>query len=304
MTRKNRNLLVWFLGLLIINVVFALTGEKSSGVSFDENLFIVQDTSSIEQVQVGEVTLTRSGSDWVVNNKYAADHGLQRLLFSMLQRIKVKRPVEVEPKDIVKVSIVGGEENTFELFGNSTKTRTYSKFPDDDQVYEVHIPGYNEYLGGIFELNQDQWRDRLLVNATWRTVQNLSVKYEDPSAKNLEIAFDDQFFEVKGITPIDSNYVVEYLNQFEYFQVNEWVSTGRYPQYDSLVNTPSMATIQLESINESMPLEIKVFKKLPGDRFYIAKSSGQMFVIDERRMQNILKRPENFKYQEVLENKL
>lgn len=299
MSKRNRNLLIMFVTLAVANALFFLVSGKESAISFDENRFAIADTASIQSIKIGDrVKFEREAGQWKLNETYLVDQSLQRVLFSILQRVRVKKPVDVPVENALVVEVAGAEPMSFSVWGNSTKTKTYFSLVGDDQVYEVQIPGYNDYLGGIFELAPDQWRNRILVDGSWRTIQNLTLDYRNENQQDLQIKFVDQFFEVAGIMPLDSNLVVGYLNQFQKFQVNEWLSNGRLPRYDSLSRMPSMATFTLETINAQLPLTFDIYPKLEGDRFYLGMTGdNQMFVIDERRMSDLLASPQEFSYQ-------
>ena len=298
MTTHNRNLLVIFLGLLLVNVVFFFLGSQRSGVSFDENKFMVTDTTGISGIQIGEgVVLSKTTGTWRVNDQYPVDPSVRQLLFSILTRVKVKKPVEIAPEEGIEVSVGGASPLSFRVWGNPTKTKTYFALTGSEEVFEVHIPGYNEYLGGLFELRPAQWRDRLVIDASWRTIQKLTLDYQRSDDSDFTINFDKDFFVVQDIAPIDSNAVVNYLNLFEYFQTNEWLSTGRFEKYDSLSKMPPLATLTIEAIDQEAPVVLDIFPKLSGDRFYLLMTyEGSMLVVDDRRMREILLKKEDFKY--------
>ncbi|MEQ8473822.1 MAG: hypothetical protein RIC35_21680 [Marinoscillum sp.] len=295
MHKQNRNLLFVFLGLALVNVLFLLVGDSFRGVSFDEDKFVVNDTTNIFSIQIGDNELKKLDGEWIVNDTYPVDQSLKRVLFLIMQRVQVKKPVDVELTNAIEVKIAGEDPLSFTVSGNPTKTKTYFSLEGKDEVYEVEIPGYKEYVGGIFELNADQWRDRLVMNESWRTIQVLTLDYMDPEIDDVKITFDKDFFLVEDISPIDSNLVVNYLNQFQYFQANEWVSKGRFPKYDSLSVKPPLATLTIESINDEVPYILEIFPKMPGERFFLVKLYDQsMLVIDDRRMVNILLRKNDF----------
>ncbi len=296
MKDKNKKLLGVFLVLLVVNVAFFFVGRKPKGVSFDETRFTLKDTSGIRSIKLNEVLLSKNDQgQWLVGEQYRVDPNLDRLLISILSRVRVQKPVAVPLEEGVKVQISGSYPMTFHVWGNPTKTRTYFSMEGQDEVYQVQIPGYNEYVGGIFELNEDQWRDRLVLNESWRTIQKLELNYRDDAAQDLRIHFDKDFFLVDGVQRLDSNAVVEYLNQFQYFQANEWLSTGRLEPYDSLSMKPPLATLTIESINQELPMTLEIYPQLPGDRIYLLMTYDEsMFVVDDQRMSKILLENKDF----------
>ena len=300
MKGKNKKLLGVFVLLLISNLIFLFARGKSSGVSFNEQKFALMDTAGVSFIKLNNIKLSRGPQGhWLVDEEYSVDPNLDRLLFSILNRVRVQKPVEVPQEEGIKVEISGEQPMTYHVWGNPTKTRTYFSMEGDDEVYQVQIPGYNEYVGGIFELKKDQWRDRLVLNESWRTIQNLQLNYLDESKKDINIKFDKDFFLVEGVQQLDSNAVVEYLNQFQYFQVNEWVSKGRFEQYDSLSTKPVLAKLTIESINYDLPIMLEIYPKLPGDRIYLVMTYDEsMFVVDDRRMSQILLQNKDFEIED------
>lgn len=300
MKGKNKRLLLVFLALLVVNLAFLLVGGKSSGVSFDEQLFTVADTSGISAIQLNDVSLSREkNGQWLVNKDYAVDPNLSRLFFSILNRVRVQKPVDTPQEEGVKVAISGDHPMTFHVWGNATKTKTYFSLEGEEEVFQVQIPGYNEYVGGVFELAPDQWRDRLVLNESWRTIQKLHLDYLDEAREDLLISFDKDFFKVDGVQRLDSNAVINYLNQFQYFQANEWISEGRFARYDSLSTMPALATLTIESINSDMPTLLEIYPKLSGDRIYLVMAYDEsMFVVDDQRMSKMLLKNKDFEMED------
>lgn len=295
MTESNKRLLIIFLVLVGINVVFYFISQFKTTVSFDENRFTLTDTLSVQQIDIGDdVHLVKGDNGWEINEQYPMDRSLRRLLMSILSRVKVKKPVAIDVQEGETVEIHGDNPLSFTFWGNPTKTKTYFSLVGDKEVYEVHIPGYNEYLGSIFELTPDQWRDRLLLDASWRTIQNLSLDYQN-EVDDFSISFDKDFFVIPGVNRLDSNAVVDYLNQFQYFQCNEWISKGRFKRYDSLASMPPLAMLSIQTLSGKEPFLMEVFPKLPGERFHLVTTYDEsMMVIDENRIHGILRKKKDF----------
>ncbi|MEO9476157.1 MAG: hypothetical protein ABJG41_11495 [Cyclobacteriaceae bacterium] len=298
MEKKNKRLFGLIVLVLIINLVIFLLPGKGSKTTFDEHMFTVADTASVSSVQLtfGDkvVEMNRSDEGWELNGQHRMDEGLRRLLFSIMQRVRVKRPVHEAVKDGVKVKL---NNDSFMVSGNATQTKTY--FTKNGKSYEVEIPGYRDYLASIFELNADQWRDRLIFNGSWRTIQRLNLDYTESDEKDFEIGFNEEFFNVSGVNKLDSGFVVDYLNQFQYLQANERISRGRFPRYDSLVQTRPLATLTLESINYSAPETLIIYPSLEKEGFNLVKNSiGEMVILDRRRISNMLMSRDDFKLAE------
>ena len=105
------------------------------------------------------------------------------------------------------------------------------------------------------------------------------------SDKNLLIRFKETFYEVDGLTQIDSSAVVAYLNQFEYMQANERISAGFSPDYDSLSQTTPEVIISLSDIKYKLPIEIRIFPELPGQNIrLIMDQDDELMVFESKRI--------------------
>ncbi|WP_258105807.1 hypothetical protein [Marinoscillum sp. MHG1-6] len=300
MEKKNKLLLTLIMVVVAINLGLFLVPKKGSSVSFDERMFVLPDTASVDQISfVGEneYSLTESNGRWLVNEDNPVDEGLMRLLMSIMQRVRVKRPVAEVSQEGVKVIFGNNDANSFVVSGNATRTKTY--FTQGGKSYEVEIPGYRDYLASIFELHPDQWRDRLVLDESWRTIQELKLDYVEGDDRGFDIRFNDEFFVVENVSPIDSSGVVEYLNQFQYLQANERISVGRFPKYDTLAKATPLALLSIESINSLETMTYKIYEKLPGEGFHLVVGpDGEMLIFDQRRVSQILRKRDDFKLSE------
>ncbi len=297
MEKKNKRLLVVIAGLFILNFLLLSRGNSSASTDFDERMFSIQDTSSISSVHIGDVILRRAQDDkqqrWKVG-EYPADPAFVDHLLNVLLRVRVKKPVGTMTKGGVPIRIEGYEP--FDLAWNETKTKTF--FVRDEQGYEVEIPGFTDYLGGIFELEKDQWRDRLVYDGSWRTIQKLTLDYAADDQNDFAIEFEQDFFKISGVQEIDTAVMMNYLNQFEYFQANERISQGRIPAMDSLFQTEPLAELTIDDINQKTPITMIIFPRRPQDGFHLLLDpTGQMIAVDVQRTAQILMKKSDFQYE-------
>ena len=197
-------------------------------------------------------------------------------------------------RQIADVDFLGDYQENFQVLGDANATKTY--FLVADEGYQVEIPGYSDYVGAIFQLRKDQWRDRLVINGNWRSIQKLEVDYAG-EGEDLSIRFADAFFEVSLVDALDSNAVINYLNEFEFLRANERISPGRFPRLDSLAQTAPEAIITIDDIKGSEPLQLVIFPAIPGDQFrLVLDPNNLMAVFEEERVRALLRRPADFKY--------
>ncbi|XOV91211.1 MAG: hypothetical protein ACFHWX_13475 [Bacteroidota bacterium] len=303
MNKANKILLLAIALLILVNAwLFFADSLRSSGGA-DRTIFEVSDTSQVDLLEIigpeSTITLKRDGNQWRLNDDYQVDEGLRRLFFSILQRVRVRKPVDLIPSDSIHVKLDGGETAEFFVFSNPTKTRTYFYQPSTNESFEVEIPGYNEYLGGIFELAENQWRDRLVLDENWRTIKTIYLDYLDENIKDLSMAFSNNFFAVEGVSAIDSSAVIDYLNQFQLFEVNEIISGTRFPKYDSLSKTPPIAALTITSIKSTDPRQFMIFPPIQNMAYQlISDKNDQLMIVDSQRVSQILAKPADFQVKE------
>tara|TARA_B110000438_G_scaffold225640_1_gene219728 strand:- start:536 stop:1462 length:927 start_codon:yes stop_codon:yes gene_type:complete len=295
---RVRNIVLLGISLLLIILNLWLFNLKPALVSlnFDPDLFMIRDTTQIEKFQFHSKILDHYFSrqeGWKINNKFPSDPNLRKMLFTVSKRVKVSRALTGNEKEqLLKrneemgtsvILTVDGDERSYSVVGNANKTKTY--FIENQEVYQVDIPGYQDFLASIYELKRDQWRDRLVFNGNWRTIQKMEVIYPKKSDKNLLIRFKETFYEVDDLTQIDSSAVVAYLNQFEYMQANERISFGFSPAYDSLAQTPPEVIISLLDIKYKLPREIRIFPQLPGQNIrLIMDQDDELMIFESKRI--------------------
>ncbi len=289
MDRKIKRWLI-VIGLLVVaNVAVYFSGKSGSGVRFDEAQFAVRDTSSVKAISIGNIQL-RKETAWMVG-QYPADPAFVDHLLNVLLRVRVKKPVgEMSTEDAVAISV---NDRSFHFKPNDTKTRTY--FIEEGQGYEMEIPGFSDYVGGIFELAADQWRDRMVYNGSWRTIQLLTLDYTANDADDFEIRFEKDFFKIAGVAQLDTARMMDYLNQFQYFQANERLSLGRVPYLDSLAQTKPLAVLTIDDIQINQPITFTIFPRRPQDGFHLLLDpSGEMIAVDKPRTEMLLMRRGQF----------
>ncbi len=282
--------------LLVLNLGLVFTKGSLSRSSFDDELFAIQDIELVQSIEItknGElIKLARAENSWQLNDRFEADQNFMQVLFSLLSQVKVKRSVGTLDQEVagtIKITSTNGALY-FDFASDPLGTRSY--FVKDGTAYQVEVPGYRDNVVNIFQLSEDQWRDRMVFDGSWRTIQKLTL---DSKENELTITFNNQFFEVEGVAVIDSSGVVDYLNQFQVFQANEMLSEGRFPELDSLKATNPLATLRIEDIQNSDQIVFQIYPNLNGQPYHlVTKNDQSMMVFDQRRIQSILKSNQDF----------
>lgn len=239
------------------------------------------------------VVIEKTSDGWVLNDNYAVDESFFNTLLSVLQRIEIVRKIEGwkgEQLGNAEIEFDFNSRYRFAFTSNPTETKSY--FIQEGEAIQVTVPGYRDNVVDIFMLHPDKWRNRLVFDGSWRTIQKLEISRKDSGP--LEIVFDDKFFLVNGNPPQDSSRVVDYLNQFQYFEANEMISEGRFPRLDSLAKTEPFASIQIEDIKIEETVKLNIYRNLKGQGYHLVTNEDKMMVIDAERVRGLLPSSQDF----------
>ncbi len=309
---KSKGLIVLIIVLVIVNLGLYIWEPGKQSLSFNPGKFQISDTSSVENIRFfstgKNIEISRTSSGWKLNDSLAADKSILRVFLSVMSRVSIRRKLnsneyeELEkrlPESGINVSISQRSEiNEFEVLGSRNLTQTYFFDRENESAFEVEIPGYSDYLGGIFNLTKDQWRDRMVFSGNWRTIQSIELDYTKDQYTDLKIYFEGDFFKVEGLNEIDSNQVVAYFDQFINLQANEMIALENYPEFDSLVNTQHFLRITIDDINLQSSLILNVYPPIEnGSILLVTANNGNFMVFDRKRLENFFAQPVDFRYQ-------
>lgn len=288
--RKLILYIVVILLLFVVNLYLFFSPRwgvtESSSRRYFENVSI----NAINQLRFTNddhvMSMRNAGDNWVLNDSLKVDEGFINTLLAIIENLEVTRKMSLWEGEYRGEIEIETAERVIKLKYGTNTMETKSYFISGAEIAEVTVPGYRDNVITMFELHPDQWRDRLIVDASWRTIQKIQIDYT--TAQDIAIQFQDKFFIVNEEAPKDSAAVVAYLNQFQYFQANEIISKGRFPKFDSLAETLPIAQLAIEDINSTDQLMIKIFPSLPGQNYHLAIQGHKMMVIDGERVKIIL----------------
>ena len=302
--QKNITLLV-ILGLLILSSIsLSLTDETDINTNKNKDIFSVQDTSQIDLISIKslkeQITLNKVDGTWQVNKKYKAEQNIVRVLLSIACDVEVVRNVpDTQAKEIADripdngylIDFINNGESvtTFYSFGNDTKTISYMMSVDKKNPMIVNIPGYESYVAGIFEIPTNDWRDRVLLKTTWRSLQKLNISYLEYPELNVNIKFDFNFLKIDGITNLDTARMMAFIDEFNFLQTDRYLDKGQIEAYDSLLLTPKTVTMTIEDINAKNSKTIDFFPIINNNPMMLGyvNEDDQMVLFEANRIQKL-----------------
>ena len=306
---KNHKLLILFLVLVVVSIALNFTSGTNNTRSFEVALFQVADTAVIKSITIqsdGEVRLEKNAAgSWTINDKYGINDNLRTVLLAVLNQVNVRRPVSktqqaelaASLREGTRVTVISEDEDlSFYVGGNAARTQSYFMSADGDLPYIVEIPGYRNYIAGLFDLTEMQWRDRTIFNTLWRSLQALTITYPNNPESDVNIFFEEDFFKIEKVSQMDTLALMSYLTSFELFEANEFIPKGFNSSYDSLSETAPFAVIELNEINTDKNQQLRIFPKLENDNYLLTlNKDDEMSLVDFGRLRDLLVRPDAFK---------
>jgi hypothetical protein len=262
MQRKRNIQLLFALGYLTVTTALLWFYLNRKEEPVDKTIFKVEDLKQIDKIVLAgnqqTVELKFEGARWKVNNQLA-DRSMIDVLFATLEQAEPKRQVVESMQDSVatilensgvRVSLYGGEhvQQEFLAGGNANKTQAYFKPVNDEECYVMVIPGYRVYTSGIFELRENGWKDKYVFNFNWKNFQTLKSGFPGNPKNDFEIGMGKAYFEVKGISAIDTTKLNDYLDAVSLLTVDEFVNKEEVAGYDSLVNGKPLVELVVNDV--------------------------------------------------------
>lgn len=301
--------------MIVVQVVIlaglVLTDGNKTSIDYDPTMFQLKQpdqSSKIIMAMPDRTVELDHQNEWMVDDQYVLDKSLQQVLFSMMQQWQVKRPVAKPSNQSIiddltnngtKVTVMSNGEIELEFYAGGIASQKTSYFyrPGDDRAYIIEIPGYTNYITAILNLTDLQWKDRKIFSSPWQSIEKLQIDYTSPDQEDLTFSGDNSFPSIleMDMSTVDTARMINYLEQYTYFETNEHVDISKFDQFDSLARTPSIAKITVNDLDASMSNTLTIWPRLPQDRVHLTvDGNGNWSVVEQRRVQALLPSKKDF----------
>jgi len=305
--KKNLRLLTILSVLIVITAILYSMGDEKRGTNLSKEKFAVADTSQITRVEImhqGKGTvISRENGRWMVNDKYLLDEGMRTVLISVLNRVRVQRQVaeviQAEVNDSLRlngyqVKVYGQSQLLMEYFAGGDKGAnvSYFKKPEEETPYVVHLPGYESYVTGLFEITENDWRNRIVLATNWNVIDTLTLDYPQNPQSSFSIIFRNNQYQVPEVAKADTSVLYNFMDNISYIVADQYIDKGQYPQFDSLANTQPLAVLFVKEIGEKFAKQVQFYPPLPQKRMLLGKFDNQLILFDFNRIRSVLIRRE------------
>ena len=307
--KRNIRFIIVFFILLVWTLVFINLRESTSRISVDEEKFAIQDTAAITQININDpsgkqIILEGKSGIWMVNDTYLLDPSMKAALFAVLYQVRVKRTVPRNKliditKDIekngyqVEIQMENGTKSSFIAGGNGISI-SYFRHPREDPLI-VFLPGYESYVSGIFEVTLNDWRDRLIFQTSWLGLKKLSITYPANPLDNVIIEPAENLYRVKNISKLDTNTLMNFIEQISYFYTDQYIDRGQIYTYDSLTKTIPSAELTLQAVGLEKMISIRFYHPLPNEKVQLGViNDTDMCLFGNQRISYLFKKRQDF----------
>lgn len=306
--QRNKWLVYSLVGLTVLTGVITLWQWREKPAVVDKAIFKMENQSAIDRVELRSdrdtVILKYDGVRWKVNDRYDAESRLVTVMFATLNQAEPRRRAPESLRDSLRsqliqtgvlVDLFEGEKKVNSFYAGGDQQKAVAYFMDEDgNAYLMAIPGYRVYVSGIFELDENGWKEKRIFNFNWRNFKGLSARMMDGS-QDFVVEPGDEGFAVAGISPVDTTRLNDYLDAVSLLQADRFISKGYSARYDSLLLTRPALAIEVTDLGNTA-YHLRLYAPLPGDRYVLGETGRQERVLFERQALNpILKGRDYFR---------
>lgn len=304
MNKRNWALLTSLVLLIITLLVLLHRSQPAAPQLAEAERFAVADTAAIRQIRLQQAggnvqELQKQGRGWLLNDRYAADPGLMRLMLSVLHNVRVKRAVPKNQGDQIRtqleqqgtrVQLLAEGKVVEEFLAGGEEAQNLSYFADKTGAYVVELPGYVNYISGIFGLSEANLRDRVILEAGYLNLQEASLLYPQQPQAGFQVRYDGQLLTVPEVQLPDSVQLFNFLGLLEALPVAGFVETQAYPELDSLLKTAPVAELSVQTSDRPEPFHLQIFAALPQQPYRLGflPAEQQAVMLDERLLNALL----------------
>ncbi len=289
--KKNSSfiLIAILLALAGISVYIYKSKSKLSTVDDGSRDFAYKDTAAITKIFIAdregrEATIERGKTNWVVNGKFNCRTDAVLNLMEMIRNIEVKMPVNKAEREAVikfmaanafKIEIYAGEKLVKQYYvGHETPDSegSYMLLTDPDtgenykDPYVCFIPGFKGYLMPRVITDENEWRDRIVLNFIPPQIREIKVQHFDgapDSSFSIQLQ-NASTFKLKNYKGDDLSYdevkMKQYLAYFQNISYEVLITGKNKKLQDSLSMQKPFCIIQVAMVDAQVK-EFKFYRK-------------------------------------------
>lgn len=281
----------------LIAVTFLWKGGSAS-TPVQQNEFALSDTGRVDKIVIDDLVLSKSpDGSWKNTDGVLVDQLRIEKFLELLTQIQVKRDV---PDDAyrtaaerlfaegkhVQLSAGGAGVLSYRVLGVN-ETEAWAMY-EGSRPRVVYVPGMFVDFDNIFVSDAVAWKDRRLLPTSWKTLDALTLSAQGPNQDGikLHLSFDGSFYQVKGVSQLDSALVYQYVSAIGQWRGKSFIE--RTSLKDSLLQTKPLCTFTIKDISRKEPDAVSIYilqnklygyKQLTGDVLSLNPQSVKQYLV-------------------------
>ena len=180
----------------------------------------------------------------------------------------------------------------FYVAGNLAKSETYFSF-DDTDWYVVTIPGYRVYVASIFDLTENDWRDKRVFNFNWQNFKSLKAHFPQQPSQDFTISFANKLFGIEEVAVADTTKLSNYLEAIFSLQAEKILTSEETIKYDSLFAKGPLFEIIIQDIG-AKTFGLKMYPAQRKNMPIVAQMNEEVILLPTQAATSVMKRREYF----------
>lgn len=277
--------------LAVVSIFIYKSKHNSTTVDEDSRNFKFKDTAAITKIFIADKegnssTVMRTPKGWRVNDKYPARSDAILNLLEVIKHVEVKMPVPKDAKEGIlkfmaskslKVEIYSGEKLVKQFYvGHESQDYEGSYMlltdPESGNNYKdpflCFIPGFKGYLMPRFIANENEWRDRIVLNYIPPQIKQIKVLHFNMPDSSFTIDLNSttsfSLKNAKGVEiPFDEMKMKQYLAYFQNISYEVLITGKNKKLTDSLAANKPFCMISVTTTSDFKTSEYKFYHKQP-----------------------------------------
>ncbi|OHX66270.1 hypothetical protein [Flammeovirga pacifica] len=223
MTKKIKILIGVNLCLLAAIGLSFFTFDTSSNEKKGKPFFDLLDLSTVDGFVLNGIKIQREEDGrWLMNDKVDVAPRMIGNIFQAIQQTSiVKQSDATLPTSGVEIKLTTSGATLFEgIISSSGDVATFGE--KNGEVYQLEIPGQFINIEQIFDASEKSWRDKTVFRTSWRSMKSFGLHYTMHPENNVDILFKEPFYEVEGISQLDSAATYQFISALPKLQVKEY----------------------------------------------------------------------------------
>lgn len=283
MANKKSNPLLYLIALVLgVSAILWFAVIDDDKVHFENDReFSFKNIEGIDSIKLIDekgikTTLSRSSSNWKVNNNFFARPDRIKHLLNTIQHVATRTPVPTKQrksvinvirKNHVKVNIYsGGEITKSYIVGHPTSTQTGTYMIKQLREDTASVPfityllGFNGFLTSRYDPEPGAWRDNVIMNYPKLEIKSIQLNYDSDTFR---IQFDGENYKFKNYK-VQEEYIRRYLLNFKSLAVEYFIegtgqkqTSNRQPFFEIVITDLENNTTNLKGYRKTAPEGMK-----------------------------------------------